>query len=94
MTRVKCHHVPISSKKAQTGRADLIAEYVDLQSFKFFLRIFDQARFPLVNDPPFLDVTSDVGLLQVQGHVEHFTIYRGREAKTVQVSSSLQTYGF
>lgn len=83
---VKHPHIPISSKKAQTGRADLITEYVDLQAFiELFLRLLDQAGLPLVNDPPLLDLTRGfiLGSLQVQGHVKHFAIYRGGEAKTV-----------
>lgn len=65
---VKHPHIPVSGKKAQTGRADLITEYVDLQAFiKLFLRLLDQAGLPLVNNPPLLDLTRDVilGSLQV-----------------------------
>lgn len=70
----------------------MITEYVDLQAFiKLFLRLLDQAGLTLVNDPPLLDLTRD-GIrssLQVQGHVEHFAIYRGEEAKTVKVCKSV-----
>lgn len=64
-------HIPVSSKKAQTGRADLITKYVDFQAFKeLFLRLLDRAGLRLVNDPPLLDLTRDLilGLLQVEGH--------------------------
>lgn len=68
----------------------MVTEDVDLQAFlELFLRLLDQAGLHLVHDPPLLDLTRDgiLGSLQVQGHVKHFSICRGGEAKTAHVDS-------
>lgn len=94
---MKYPHVPVSSKKAQTGRTDLVAEDVDLQAFlKLFLRLLDRAGLPLVHDPPLLDLMRDdvLGSLQAQGHVKHFSTCGDGEAKAVHVDSRLQKQKF
>lgn len=72
-------YLPISSQKAQTGGADLVAEYVELQSciILFFaapLRNF--AQLCLIDVPPFLNVTIIPFLPQGQIDVQILSIYK------------------
>ncbi len=63
-------HVPISCQEAQTGRADLVAEDVNVESC--FLRILRYwAGFYLVDDPPLLHLFRDILSMQGQGYVIH-----------------------
>lgn len=90
------HHVPVSSQKAQTGRADLVAEYVDLQScveFWNLRRLLYQAGLRLVDDPPLLDLAR-VALSSFQGHwyVKHLFIFEGSEQKQENKNIRIEYY--
>lgn len=71
-------NVPVSSQEAQTGRADLVAEHIEIQArfiFVFWSPYVDRAQICLVDDPPFLDlIWSVVGSFQSQSYVEMFFI--------------------
>lgn len=77
------HHLPISSQKAQTGGADLVAEHVDLQAHAQFVRtLFYRAGLCLIDHPPFLGLIQDIfSPLQLQAYVKHLFIWKGEERK-------------
>lgn len=90
------HHIPVSSQKAQTGRADLVAEYVELQScVKLWnlRRLLYQAGLRLVDDPPLLDLAR-VSLSSFQGHryVKHLFIFEGSEQKQENKNIRIEYY--
>ena len=72
-------YLPISSQKAQTGGADLVAEYIQLQSCNIlclFTPLRNFAGLFLIDDPPFLSVIVIPCLLQGQGDVQFLSIYK------------------
>lgn len=90
------HHVPVSSQKAQTGRADLVTEYVELQSCVelWNLRpLLYRAGLRLVDDPPLLDLAR-AALSSSQGHryVKHLFIFEGSEQKQENKNIRIEYY--